>query len=395
MRKQFLIILVALLISLCAAAAQPASWPSESGWVLFGTDATNNGPNDDWRDIANVSLYCDGTYLFLRETMYGEPALPGDPCSPGEDVCTEDVRYKYFLNLLPSDGETFGDFLIFIEDRTSPVSGQYELYFVNDTDNDDDFDDDMDENVGGSQRYNSSSANFIIESPGLINNDFGYRVLGSPANSVDFYLRLSTLGITCSQFELLAATDQDASNPVDQQPTTDVAPDDFLTPQYCGDGIINDGEECDANGQNGVLCVPAYGGSCTYCSSTCTNITLTGDYCGDGTVNGAEECEDSQTQSCTAAGGYAGTQTCSPSTCTWGACIVTEYCGDGIINDGEECELNSDCDDKDPETTDTCGGCVCEHVVKKGKSVPIMSPVLTALLGTTLAGIGIHGCRKK
>ena len=76
-------------------------------------------------------------------------------------------------------------------------------------------DDDIDENVGGSQRYNSSSANFIIESPGLIDSNFGYRVRGSPNNSVDFYLNLSKLGITCGQFELLSATDQDEANPID------------------------------------------------------------------------------------------------------------------------------------------------------------------------------------
>jgi cysteine-rich repeat protein len=327
-----------LLLSIYVVSAQPASWPNDADWIGFGTDINNNGAIDNWRDIANVSQYCDGTYLFLRETMYGEPALPGNDCSPGENVCTEVVRYKYFLNLLPSDGETYGDFLIFAEDRTDPVSGQYELYFVYDADNDDDFKDDMDMNAAGTQKYNSSSANFVTESPGLVDSDFGYRLLGTPDNSVDFYLRLGALNLSsCNQVELLAATDQDAANPIDQQPTTDIAPENFTTPTYCGDNIVNGAEECDDGGSNGILCNPPYSGSCTYCSLNCTNVTLTGGFCGDNIVNGAEQCEGSQTQACTI-GGYAGIETCNASSCTWGSCVATEYCGDGIINDAEECD---------------------------------------------------------
>ena len=234
----FISVIVFVVLSFSAFAA-PASWPTDAQFTLFGTDALNNGTNDDWRDITNVSSFCDGTYLFLRETMAGEPALPGDPCSMGENVCTEVVRYKYFINGLPSDGESRGDFLIFIEDRVDPVDGQYELYFVNDSDNDDDFDDNMDKNVPGAQQYNKSSSNFVTELPGLINNSFGYRVQGSPNNSVDFYLNLSALGYSgCGQFELLAATDQDEANPIDQQPNTDTAPDSgFIEPpQVCSAG---------------------------------------------------------------------------------------------------------------------------------------------------------------
>ncbi len=219
------------------AFAAPASWPSDSDWLRFGTDPTNDGTNDDWRDIINVSSFCDGTYLFLRETMVGEPALPGDSCGSddsaanGTQACTEQVRYKYFLNGIPTDGESLGDHLIFIEDRVDPVDGAYELYYVEDLNNDDDFDDDMDKNVGGSQQYDKNSDNFVTENPGLVNDSYGYRVLGTPTNSVDFYLRLSDLGYaSCDEFELLAATDPDESTPIDQQPHTDVAPESFETP---------------------------------------------------------------------------------------------------------------------------------------------------------------------
>lgn len=59
--------------------------------------------------------------------------------------------------------------------------------------------------------------------------------------------------------------------------------------QQCGDGIVEGTEQCDAGAQNGVACTPGYGSSCTYCSPTCTNVTLQGGYCGDGTVQSPQE----------------------------------------------------------------------------------------------------------
>lgn len=62
----------------------------------------------------------------------------------------------------------------------------------------------------------------------------------------------------------------------------------------CGDGIVEGSEECDDGANNGIVCSPPYGGSCNYCSITCTTINLTGSYCGDGTTDVAdgEECDD-------------------------------------------------------------------------------------------------------
>src|SRR3989338_988445 len=51
----------------------------------------------------------------------------------------------------------------------------------------------------------------------------------------------------------------------------------------CGDGNIDPGEECDlGTTNNGVVCVPPYAGSCTYCSFSCTNASVQGGFCGDG-----------------------------------------------------------------------------------------------------------------
>jgi hypothetical protein len=50
-----------------------------------------------------------------------------------------------------------------------------------------------------------------------------------------------------------------------------------VTPgQTCGNGSIEGSEQCDNGAQNGVACDPAAGGgSCTYCSSACQDVTIT------------------------------------------------------------------------------------------------------------------------
>ena len=82
----------------------------------------------------------------------------------------------------------------------------------------------------------------------------------------------------------------------------------------CGNGGVPEpGEECDNGASNGVVCTPPYGGSCNYCSSSCTIITVTGPNCGDGTcsaVNG-ETCSTCASD-CGCSTGYE----CSSGVCT-------------------------------------------------------------------------------
>ena len=142
----------------------------------------------------------------------------------------------------------------------------------------------------------------------------------------------------------------------------------------CGDGNLDDGEECDDGENNGVECIPEYGSSCIYCSLTCENVELDGPYCGDEIKNGDEECDNTdgigehQTcdQDCTLINlTYCGDETKqSPNdegtggphndgyeecdvqdgvglneACTQECVLINiEHCGDGIINGGEECD---------------------------------------------------------
>ncbi len=58
----------------------------------------------------------------------------------------------------------------------------------------------------------------------------------------------------------------------------------------CGNGIVETvngiQEQCDLGSQNGLSCNPAYNTPCTYCSNTCTNITVDAvAYCGNGSID--------------------------------------------------------------------------------------------------------------
>ena len=93
---------------------------------------------------------------------------------------------------------------------------------------------------------------------------------------------------------------------------------------YCGDGILDEGEECDDGLENGIACTPPYGDECTYCSETCTLETIEGPYCGDGIQNGNEECDGSD--------GVPPHHTCTEF-CTL---EYIPYCGDGEVNQQSE-----------------------------------------------------------
>lgn len=60
----------------------------------------------------------------------------------------------------------------------------------------------------------------------------------------------------------------------------------------CGDGVMNVGvEQCDRGVENGQACTADYGSTCARCSTTCQQEAQSGGYCGDGIQNGAEQCD--------------------------------------------------------------------------------------------------------
>ncbi len=85
----------------------------------------------------------------------------------------------------------------------------------------------------------------------------------------------------------------------------------------CGNSIIDPEEACDNGANNGVVCIPPYGGSCTYCINTCMERTVSGSSCGDGVVNGPEECDEGVDNGDVCDAGYSETCQYCGSGCTW------------------------------------------------------------------------------
>ncbi len=106
----------------------------------------------------------------------------------------------------------------------------------------------------------------------------------------------------------------------------------------CGDGYVWVGHEmCDDNGNNGQVCTPDYNASCTYCSNSCQPVTLHGPYCGDGIKNNGEECDGVD--------GIISGYTCATN------CTLERlpYCGDGVVN-----QITEQCDDGNTNNNDSC-----------------------------------------
>jgi uncharacterized membrane protein YgcG len=88
------------------------------------------------------------------------------------------------------------------------------------------------------------------------------------------------------------------------------------TLSHCGDGVLDSGEQCD-NGANNSDTAPGA------CRTTCVKAS-----CGDGVVDPGEQCDDGANNSDTAPG----------------ACRTTclkASCGDGVIDPGEQCDEGS------------------------------------------------------
>lgn len=81
--------------------------------------------------------------------------------------------------------------------------------------------------------------------------------------------------------------------------------------QLCGDGVVNEscGEECDPSGD--------------LCDARCQRVAV----CGDGLIDEPEECDDGNARSCDG---------CSAD------CVIESGCGDGVVCGAEECDDGND-----------------------------------------------------
>lgn len=128
-------------------------------------------------------------------------------------------------------------------------------------------------------------------------------------------------------------------------PTNPNDPGSFPTP--CGNGVIEDEEQCDVGDLDGADCASLgfLGGElgcaldCSYDTSDCSN-------CGNAFQEGDEECDgdDLADATCQTLGFGSGTLSCTPG-CTLDASACSD-CGDGVRDGGEQC----DGDDLDGQT---------------------------------------------
>ncbi len=119
---------------------------------------------------------------------------------------------------------------------------------------------------------------------------------------------------------------------------------------FCGNNIVEDGEQCDGIDLGGERCVTlGYGEGLLTCDPrTCTYDTSMCDrqrewVCGNNIRDPNEQCDgvDLVHETCMSLGFYAGTLLCDPATCTYNTVMCEQSgwdCGDGVIGGDEECD---------------------------------------------------------
>ncbi len=112
----------------------------------------------------------------------------------------------------------------------------------------------------------------------------------------------------------------------------------------CGDGVIDEGEQCDGNNLGGENCLSlGFAGGLLACSGACRFI-VTGcnpvSTCGNGTIDPGEECDGTllDGETCLSRGYSGGTLACQV-TCRFDETGCTSIlCGNGEIDPGEDCD---------------------------------------------------------
>lgn len=114
----------------------------------------------------------------------------------------------------------------------------------------------------------------------------------------------------------------------------------------CGDGVVEGSEQCDGEDLNGQSCedVGNYIGGTLGCDTDCTfdtSLCTVSLDCGNGVIDDGEECDGNELGGMTCGdleGFQVGDLSCS-NDCTFDTSqCIGELCGNGVIDDDEECD---------------------------------------------------------
>jgi hypothetical protein len=145
-------------------------------------------------------------------------------------------------------------------------------------------------------------------------------------------------------------------------------------PGYCGDGIAQASEECDGSDLKGETCSSLSGGTltgtllCSFCSFDTSACTTPG-YCGDGIVQVGEQCDtfafNGETCSSMTGGRRPfGSLFCSSCTIDTSSCYCQDTCAsaeDGVCDDPGDCAPGTDCSDCCNDTCEYANNGVCDE----------------------------------
>ncbi|HKO93293.1 MAG TPA: hypothetical protein VJU61_19190, partial [Polyangiaceae bacterium] len=115
----------------------------------------------------------------------------------------------------------------------------------------------------------------------------------------------------------------------------------------CGNGVIDPGEDCDGSNLNGETCgtfMPGTVGElscepyiCRFRPFNCEVPEL----CGNGVIDDGEDCDGADLDGMTCdllRPGFSGELSCEPNICRFNQISCERTCGNGVIDDGEECD---------------------------------------------------------
>lgn len=124
---------------------------------------------------------------------------------------------------------------------------------------------------------------------------------------------------------------------------------DCVSPPNCGNGTLDAGEECDGNQLGGASCgSKGFAQGTIACNANCTLDATTCFTCGNGLLEGPEVCDGNNmgSESCESRQHDGGPLGCAVNCLEFDESSCTD-CGDGSVDEGEDCEPNV-------ELADTC-----------------------------------------